>query len=81
MNNDELRKFIAEKQKYEQESFTVHWIFEVIFLERLREIYGKKMLRLEERLDRIEAQTPKKLGDFLMCALAKKNFAESVKGK
>lgn len=46
----------------------------------MSEKYGKKLVSLEDRLNNIEANHPKKMGNFLMCGFAKKKFEDDLKG-
>jgi hypothetical protein len=81
MENDPvLINFIKRKREYEENEWKIFWIFECLYVEELKEIYGKKMLGLEDKIDDENFQ-PKKLGDFLMCGFARKNFEESVSGE
>lgn len=76
-----LMKFIEEKRKFEVEGYKVFWIFELVYIDELRELYGKKMMSLENRIENIDDNPPKKLGDFLMCGFTRKKFDESVSGE
>lgn len=76
-----LIRFIEEKRKYEEQGWKVLWVFEVIFVQEIRQLYGKKMLSLENRIAHIEENPPKKLGDFLMSAHTKKKFDENISGE
>jgi hypothetical protein len=79
--DQKLIKFIEDKRKFEEQGFKTYWIFEALFINEIRELYGKKMVSLEERIENIEDNPPKKLGDFLMCGHIKKKFDESITGK
>lgn len=73
-------QFIAQKREFEANGWKVFWIFEANFINNLKEIYGKKMVSLEERLDNPDLNATK-LGNFLMCGLVKKKFDHRVSGK
>lgn len=75
-----LMEFIAQKREFEKNGWKVHWIFEASFMKNLAEMYGKKMLFLEERLEN-PGLNANKLGNFLMCGLVKKKFDERISGK
>lgn len=75
----QLMQYIAQKREFEANGWKVFWIFESFFLEHQKELYGKKMLALEDRID--TKSHPKKLGDFLMCSYVKKHFEEAVTGE
>jgi hypothetical protein len=76
-----LLQFIADKRNYEFEEYSLFWIFESIFIDELRDMYGKKMISLEEKFENSAQNPPQKVGNFLMCGYAKKKFNESVTGE
>lgn len=77
MENREMVKFFGEKKKYQDEGYNFFWIFEVLYLDELRQMYGTKMEKLEQKLDTIP---PRKLGQFLMSAFIQKKFEEPLTG-
>lgn len=68
--------------------YSFFWIFEVNYIHEIRELYAKKLVAFEDRLNRIsddlcpeEEKSPKKLGNFLMCGYKQKKFGtEALEG-
>lgn len=80
MEAPSLVNFLATKERFKKEGFKFFWIFDIFYLKELKELYEKKMLALEDKLERIEENPPKKLGDFLMCGHTKKKFEDELVG-
>lgn len=80
METPSLMNFLAAKERFKEEGFKFFWIFDILYLNELKELYVKKMLALENRLERIEENPPKKLGNFLMCSHTKKKFEDDLVG-
>lgn len=76
----QLKNFFENKTKYQEDGFKLIYLFEIFYLHELRERYGKRLTKLEEKLENIAEDDPKKLGYFLMTAHVKKNFTENLTG-
>lgn len=55
------------------------WIFETSYVEENKELYGKKLLNFEARLEKKEFP-PKKMGDFLMCGFKNNQKNQEIDG-
>lgn len=80
MENREMVKFLADKKSIQDEGFKFVWIFETFYMQELEDLYGAKMVKLEDKLDTLHFISPKRLGDFLMTAYAQKKFEDPVIG-
>lgn len=80
MDNISLKKFLAAEKLLQEKGFKFIWIFEMIYLNTLKEKYGKKMLKLKEKLENFEREGFSKR-DFVFADLVHTSDSCSTKSK
>lgn len=78
-NKKEAQQFIREKEQYEQQGYKMFYVFEVSYFPELRDLYGKKMVHFEQRLEKED--NPINMSNFYKHSFIKKTFEENLKGK
>lgn len=68
----ELKFFIEQKQRLQDEGFQLNFLLEMTYFEELQEKYSEKVLKFEERLEDLITNTPDKMNKFLKHSCAKK---------
>lgn len=79
--NDEIVKYIKQKENFINQDFKLRFIFENVFTPENKEFYNKKLERMEEKIaSLITSISPYKMKNFLKFSLVKTWKTENKDG-